>query len=107
MKLKEKRREGARQIKQHDAPKTPYERLLESGALEEKKRAALQQQHAVLNPFALKRQIEAGLKEIQRAVRARRRSGDSVALAPSLRSGTRSTASPERRYKPNLTTKVA
>ena len=107
MKLKEKRREGARQIKQHDAPKTPYERLLQSGALEGKKRAALQQQHALLNPFALKRQIEAGLKEIQRAVRARRRSGDSVALAPLLRSGTRSTASPERRCKPNLTTKVA
>jgi hypothetical protein len=107
MKLKEKRREGARQIKQHDAPKTPYERLLQSGALEEKKRAALQQQHAVLNPFALKRQIEAALKEIQRTVRARRRSGDSLALAPSLRSKTRSTASPERHYKPNLTTRVA
>jgi hypothetical protein len=107
MKLKEKRRDGARQIKRHDTPKTPYQRLLESGVLEEKKRAALQQQHAQLNPFALKRQIEAGLKEIQRAVRASRRSGDSVALVSSLRSGTRSTASPERRSKPNLTTKVA
>jgi cobyrinic acid a,c-diamide synthase len=88
-------------------PKTPYQRLLESGALEEKKRAALRQQHAGLNPFALKRQIEAGLKEIQRAVRARSRLENAVALASSLRSGTRSTASPERRYKPNLTTKVA
>ena len=83
MKLVEKRREGARQIKRYDAPKTPYQRLLESGVLEEKKRAALQQQHAQLNPFALKRQIEAGLKEIQRAVRAGMRS------------------------KPNLTSKVA
>lgn len=107
MKLKEKRRQGARQIKRHDAPKTPYQRLLESDALEEKKRAALEQQHAALNPFALKRAIEAGLKEIQRAVRAGRRSQDSVALVASLRSATRSTASPERHPKPNLTTKVA
>ena len=107
MKLKEKRREGARQIKQHDAPKTPYQRLLESGELDAQKRAVLQEQHAALNPFALKRQIEAGLREIQRALRAGRRSGDSVALVASLRSPTPSTASPERRCKPNLTSKVA
>jgi hypothetical protein len=107
MKLVEKRREGARQIKRYDAPKTPYQRLLESAVLDRQKRLALQQQHAALNPFALKRQIEAGLKEIQRVVRAGKRSGDSVALAPSLRSGTRSTASPKRRSKPDLTSKVA
>jgi hypothetical protein len=107
VKLVEKRRDGARQIKRYDAPKTPYQRLLESGALDEQKRAVLQQQHAALNPFALKRQIEAGLKEIQRAVRVGQRSGDCVALVPLLRSATRSTASPERRPKPNLTTKVA
>jgi hypothetical protein len=103
----EKRRDGARQIKQYDQPKTPYQRLLESGVLDAETRAALEQQHAALNPFALKRQIEAGLKEIQRAVRTGKRSGDCVTLVPSLRSGTRSTASPERNPKPNLTTKVA
>jgi hypothetical protein len=43
----------------------------------------LEQQHAALNPFVLKRQIEAGLKQIQRLVRA------------------------DKRSKPNLTTKVA
>jgi len=75
--------------------------------LDERKRVALQEQHRTLNPFALKRQIEAGLKEIQRALRAGKRSGDFVTLVPSLRSGTRSTASPERGSKPNLTTKVA
>ena len=79
----EKRREGARQIKRYDAPKTPYQRLLQSDVLESKERAALQEQHAAINPFVLKRQIEAGLKEIQRLVRAGKRS------------------------KPNLTTKVA
>ena len=106
-KLVEKRREGARQIKRYDAPKTPYQRLLQSDVLEKKERAALQQQHAAINPFVLKRQIEAGLKEIQRLVRAGNCSGDSVTLVPSLRSGARSTASPERRSKPNLTIKVA
>ena len=106
-KLVEKRREGARQIKRYDYPKTPYQRLSESGVLDEQTRAALQEQHTALNPFALKRQIEVYLREIQRAVRAGQRSGNSVALAPSLRSGTRSTTSPERRPKPNLTTKVA
>ena len=107
IKLMEKRRDGARQIKRYDQPKTPYQRLLESALLDAETRAALEQQHAALNPFALKRQIEAGLKEIQRAVRAGKRSGDCVTLVPSLRSGTRSTASPERNPKPNLTTKVA
>ena len=107
MKLREKRRRGGRQIKRHDAPKTPCQRLLESGVLEAKQRTALQQQHAALNPFALKRAIEARLKEIQRTVRASKRSEDSVALVTSLRSATRSTASPERRSKPNLTSKVA
>jgi hypothetical protein len=107
VKLVEKRRDGACQIKRHDQPKTPYQRLLESGALNGQKRVALEQQHAALNPFALKRQIEAGLREIQRALGASKRSGDSVTLVPSLRSETRSTASPERPPKPNLTTKVA
>ncbi len=83
VKLVEKRREGARQIKRYDAPKSPYQRLLESGALDGNKCAALEQQHAMLNPFALKRQIEAKLKEIHRAVCA------------------------AKHPKPNLTTRVA
>jgi hypothetical protein len=107
MKLQEKHRQCARQIKRYDAPKTPYQRLMESGVLNEHKRAALQRQHAAINPFALKRHIEQGLKDIQRLVRAGKPSGDSVALLPSLRSGTRSIASPKHSLKPNLTTKVA
>jgi hypothetical protein len=81
--LREKRRDGARQIKRYDQPQTPYQRLLESGVLDVQKRAALEQQHAALNPFALKRQIESHLKEIQRTFRA------------------------DKCSKPNLTTKVA
>ena len=37
MKLVEKRREGARQIKRYDAPKTPYHRLVQNGMLDEAK----------------------------------------------------------------------
>jgi len=66
----EKRREGARQIKRHDKPKTPYQRLLDADTLSAKGRQALEQAHGALNPFALKRQIETGLKQIARAVRA-------------------------------------
>lgn len=104
VKLVEKRREGARQIKRHDAPQTPYQRLLDSQVLEAARRAALEEQHAALNPFALKRQIESGLRAVQRAVRAGRPAMDSVPHLPSLRSGKRSTAG---QHKPNLTTKVA
>lgn len=107
VKLLEKRREGARLIKRHDRPKTPYQRLLESGLLETSRRIALEQEHAMLNPFKLKRQVEAALREIQRLVRTSKRSGDSVTPVTSLRSATRSTASTERRPKPHLTTKVA
>jgi hypothetical protein len=43
MKLKEKHCEGARQIKRLDDPKGPYQRLLESGTIDENKRATRMQ----------------------------------------------------------------
>ena len=47
-KLVEKRREGRAPDRRYDAPKTPYQRLLQSDVLEKKERAALQQQHAAI-----------------------------------------------------------
>jgi hypothetical protein len=91
IKLLEKRREGARQIKRHDRPKTPYLRLLESGVLEPSRRIALEQEHGALNPLKLKHQVEAGCRK------------SSDWFVPE----TRSTASSARRPKPHLTTKVA
>jgi hypothetical protein len=107
VKLVEKRREGARYIKRHDEPKTPLTRLLESRVLPPREAAALRQQHQALNPFELKRQIEAALKRIQRALRAGASSADSAPVAPPLRSGAPSAASTERQCTPNLTEKVA
>lgn len=43
-------------------PQTPYERLLGSADIEAAKKVALRAQHARLNPFALKKRIEAKLK---------------------------------------------
>jgi hypothetical protein len=107
VKLLEKRREGARIIKRHDPPKTPYQRVLDSTALGSAARAKLSRAHALLNPFELKRQIDAALRQIQRSLPPGARSADSVPVASPLRSEAPSTASAERNPYPNLTPKVA
>ena len=108
-KLVEKRREGARQIKRYDVTKTLISGSCKATCSTSKERAALQERHAAINPFVLKRQIEAGLKEIQRLVRAGKRSGDSVALLLRPYAHTLASLRPPtvRGPKPNLTTKVA
>jgi hypothetical protein len=97
VKLLEKRREGARIIKRHDKPKTPYQRLLESGALDQAAEARLQQAHARLNPFELKRQIDTALRAIQRGPSQRARSVAAVPGASPLRSEAPSTAAVARK----------
>lgn len=57
MKLIEKTRIGSRVRKKHDKPKTPYQRVLESPHVEEKKKKVLRSEYAKLNPAELKRQI--------------------------------------------------
>jgi hypothetical protein len=64
MKLAEKKRVGARYVKKHDAPQTPYQRLLACPALNAEAKARLQQQFATLNPFVLKKEVERKLKII-------------------------------------------
>jgi hypothetical protein len=107
VKLVEKRREGARQIKRHDAPTTPYERLRRSGVLTPAAQETLTEEHQSLNPFALKRQIDRALAALQRTIRMNQASADSVSLAPALRSGASCTPSAEAFPEPPLTTKVA
>ena len=107
MKLLEKRRDGARIIKRHDAPKTPYQRLLESGTLNAAAQARLTREHERLNPFALKRQIDCALRQIQGCPSRRARSEDSAPGASPLRSEAPSTPSSERKLAPRLTRKVA
>ncbi len=56
-KLQSKTRDGARVTKHHDKPKTPYERLLNHPAVEEKVKAHLKRIRRTLNPAELRRQI--------------------------------------------------
>ena len=64
MKLRQKTRVRARTHKQHDQPRTPYQRLLDCPEVSPDKKRALQQQFAALNPFTLKKDIEQKLRLI-------------------------------------------
>lgn len=58
MKLKEKVREKGRIHRKYDKPKTPYQRIIESGWVLEEKREELTQIYLSLNPAELKRYID-------------------------------------------------
>lgn len=64
MKLIEKKKINSRYYKRYDTPKTPYQRLMESEFIPQDVKDRLEKQHAVLNPFELKRIIECKLKNI-------------------------------------------
>ena len=64
MKLKEKSRVGSRYRKRYHCPETPYQRVMTSEAIPETVRQRLKEQHGTLNPFVLKRRIEAKLTHI-------------------------------------------
>ena len=61
-KLKEKIRIGARIVKKYDTPQTPYDRLMKSSHLSDERKERLKQAKAKLNPFDLKKDLEARLK---------------------------------------------
>src|SRR5512133_529952 len=63
-KLIDKQREGARVHKLHDAPKTPYQRLSESGGLSRAQFKRLSELNATLDPFQLHRSITTKVQKI-------------------------------------------
>ena len=63
-KLAGKRRSGARVTKLYDVPRTPYQRLLDSGVLDPAAQARLQHEFQAINPAELNRRIEAALKHL-------------------------------------------
>ena len=63
-KLTGKERHGARVRKHYDAPRTPYQRLLETGALSETKASLLETQFLAINPAELQRRIELALRAV-------------------------------------------
>lgn len=58
MKLKEKVRVAGKVHRVYDEPKTPYQRLLDSGALSARQRRELERRYRSLNPAEMKRRIE-------------------------------------------------
>lgn len=69
MKLVEKQRINARYKKKYDAPKTPYQRLLDSEHITDDAKQQLHDIHETLNPFILKQAIERKLQQIFRGIR--------------------------------------
>ncbi|WP_322796066.1 transposase family protein [Tepidiforma sp.] len=63
-KLVGKERHGARVRKRYDTPRTPYERALASGTLDEATSAALRDVAEALNPAELRRGIDAALRAL-------------------------------------------
>lgn len=61
-KLKEKIRIGSRIQKKYDAPKTPYQRLMDSSYLTEDQKVRLKEMKKELDPFKLERDLESNLK---------------------------------------------
>ncbi|MDO8615245.1 MAG: transposase family protein [Dehalococcoidia bacterium] len=63
-KLAGKERAGARVRKVYDAPRTPYQRLVDSGALSEATQAQMEEQFLAINPAELQRRIELALRAV-------------------------------------------
>lgn len=68
-KLIDKQRIGSKIIKKHDAPKTPYQRVLESKSIPEETKHQLRQMYKSLNPFELKKSIMKKIDLITRNAR--------------------------------------
>jgi hypothetical protein len=64
LKLKEKRRDGAKYVRRHHPPQTPYQRVMDHPAIPDDIKTALREQPAELNPFTIRAAIEAQLKII-------------------------------------------
>lgn len=66
LKLESKRREGSRVVRKYGAAATPLSRVLASPEVSAPTKAQLQQMKRQLNPFALRRQIDQQLRQIDR-----------------------------------------
>ena len=78
MKLKSKTRVGGKIIKEHDEPKTPYQRLIECPHTTQEERLALMARLEHLNPFRLRDELEKKLKWYFRIVDIRKKQARAV-----------------------------
>jgi hypothetical protein len=72
MKLESKERRGSRVQKSYHAPQTPYQRVLTSEQVMAAAKKKLRQQYRLLNPAALKREIDKYRKELFRLAAKKR-----------------------------------
>jgi len=72
MKLKSKERFGSRVKKSYHAPQTPYQRVLACAAVSAADKKKLQCQYRLLNPAALKRELDKQRKELFRLASKKR-----------------------------------
>ena len=63
-KLIEKKVIASKTVKRYDKPKTPYERVLESKDVDPSVKRSLKEQFETLNPFQLRKAMEAKMKKI-------------------------------------------
>jgi len=73
MKLTEKVRIGGSVKRKYDVPRTPYQRLMESGQISEEAKEELQGIYLSLNPAELKRQIDAKLEKLYNVYEEKRK----------------------------------
>ena len=66
MKLASKERIGGSVKRKYDIPKTPYQRLIESGQLSEQAKKQISNTYLSLNPAQLKRNIDSSLETLYR-----------------------------------------
>jgi hypothetical protein len=64
MKLKSKERSGSQVKKTYESPQTPYRRVLASPDVADKDKAKLKRQYKLLNPAALKRELDSLRKKL-------------------------------------------
>lgn len=72
MKLKSKERFGSRVKKSYHAPQTPYQRVLACAEVTAADKKKLQRQYRLLNPAALKRELDKQRKELFRLATKKR-----------------------------------
>lgn len=66
LKLESKRRDGAKIVKKHEKPKTPYQRLLESKHISIEQKKELKEMYLKINPVEITRKMEKILRNLEK-----------------------------------------
>jgi hypothetical protein len=71
MKLESKVKVGSKEIKKYDQPRSPYQRLLESEALQPEVKTELTRLYGLYNPVQLQHTVNKAILALREAVAAR------------------------------------